>query len=1398
MPQFWQFIQGLRSDDILVELIQNDLDANASCTSITFASDRLICQGDGEPVSADGWARLSYLMGAGVEVERKRSRIGVKNHGLKACFLLGDEIILRSDGHRMVQALYKDGHDQYPSPNTLLEPVPDSDAAPVGCSIEVPYRQRQLQVTRGEDLTIGIPDASLLEDLFTDACESLPERLLGVVRPGIRNQYTVRLSHHTLGSVEIHWRAKRKRNLNTRSRRQLTLFSRECITTSDTPGVPSGATYERACIFRLPFPSGRRQEIPDFFSIDRRSFWAEIAWLTNKRGTPKPIQGVRRYPIGYGTSSEAGLSGVGVHFSGPYVSDSARHGTSHGHDLNAYIDNACKDALVDVMSSDLLHRHGGRTMELYMANPDDAEDEILADLVERTIDKRALPLAHRVSRKSRRTKRIPLGPRIRSDGTLRRVVLPMFNGRISPLLAEICPRNEDQIDRSVPAPILSCLANRMIKRMDTITFDEMDVVTFDENDVIARLQPELEAEYFPWNDDLDWQTTLGNPSVAKIYLDVLHDSVQRGELESEEETKENIFLPDEGSRARPLIEMFSAVNLPPNLGHQEYVPILHPELQGHRLFRKYAWKLKPYKLEDFLDRAKLETAPLVERESFWAWLRDNWRTVNSRKVLNRTAALPIWPSAAGDLWPLNDLCEPRNARVASIIDNAIVRPSRELLTVGFVRRTGRGHLLIRSTPSLQEFEEYLVTQIDRFPRGQELTVDEQMEFHKLEKDLAVLASTAPQLRQYLVDLGKDHSTALDMDGTLRNPCELARGTGSLKHLHLPNKHLIDRPNRALDRIDGWKPRTAPSTEQIVDAFREDGSRFEAHLPRLREYVKQSRREFIDPDGLHDVRCIPVEGELRTPNQIALRGQRDYWGDWKLQLPVADINAEAQRLYKSIGVAGGTPDATSSRMFFRWLASQNSETIDNHVAQVLRHIDHESGPKTWSVEFPDVPFILVECDGGSVRLVTKAEATGRRSKVVIPDFEELQIAIREHAAKRPVEMAIVDCDRVSDPISARLRQFGLRTLRDYAGTAAGAVGTGNTSLLPSKQQFLDILDSLRTGPEGRQLRKRLAKRDFDARDGTLKSNWRAHLPPIRDIRTADDVTAIYRLGRNRYKVPVDGQLDRESDTLWIKSDSDPQTVFFDVVAEHVFDLPKRYYGSILHQAFTLKMTARYSPRHSGRSHAQESADANDGPSQYEGYSDPVLTSARHTMAEPDPMKNIPDPGPIPQGSGVIKRVSKANQTNGRPQSADEDAQKADLKENQYAWHCQACLAEAEPKTLAPPSSYVEGSKNRRWIIEAHHCDHVVEGGARHAGNIIVLCRHHHGALGDAIGRTEITQALSHAANRRLTFDSDNGASSSVQGKIVVVRPAQRQAPVSLFFTRQHADYWLEKAREEDLI
>ena len=1384
-PQFWQFLSGLHADDLMVELIQNDLDANASRTSIAFTPDRLICQGDGEAVSEDGWRRLSFVMGAGAEVESKRFRIGVKNHGLKACFWLGDEIIVRSNGLRMVQTLYKDGHDREPSPGTLPKPVPDSVALHTGCSIEVPYREQELVVTKGEGLKIGVPDRSSLEQRFRNASESLPRRLLGVVRPDRHDQYTLCLSHHALGSVEIHWRAKRGRNIKGRSRKHYTVFGRECTTSSQTSCIPSTAIHEHACTFRTQIPPGRRPEIPDFFFRDSSSFWAEIAWSTDKNGRPKSIKGVRRYPIGYDATSDAALSGVGVNFSGPYKSDAERHGISSMSYLNDHIDDVCKDALVDIVSSYLVHRHSAKAMALYVANPDDSEDESLKDLVERSLRARVLPLADRVSRVSNRSKRIALGPRKTSAGTLRRVVLPMFTWnkeQISPLLSEICPSEEDQIDKNVPGPILSCLVGME------------DMMTFDENDVVKRLQPKLTTKWFPWKDESEWLTVLGNPSIAKAHLDVLWSTISRSGLQSELEVRDNTYLPDENSNVRPLKEMFSGVGLPPNLGQREYAPLLHPALQGHRVLKRSAWKPKLFRLDDYLERAQLQTASLSERMSFWTWLRKNWRTVKPRQTLVRIANLPVWPSANGDLMPLDRLCEPRSLRVSSVMKNALVRPSRELLRVGLASRTGRGLLTIRSTPSLEEFELFLAERLDRFPRERKLTAHERREYCRLEKDFAALASSAARLREYLVTLAGEYGVALDGNGNLRHPGELVRDDGTLRPLCLLHRHTIDRPNGILDKVDGWRPQSTPSSLQMVDTLREDGARLDAHVPRIREYLKQSSRESLEPIGLLDVPCIPVEGQRRSPNELALRRNRDYWGDWKVPVSVTDINPETQRLYTHVGVIGGTPSSTHSRQFFQWLASQDAAVVVRHADQVLRHINHKHGPSAWSDEFPQVPFIMVEDDRGRVRLVTKTDATKRRSRVVIPDFEELEEVIRQHSGRRPVEMAIVVRPRVGEPATTRLREFGLRTLSDYAGEPVEVLGTGSDK--PTRDfDFQHILDSLQSGLRGRQLQKRLAKLDLDA---PLRSNWREHLSRIQEMRTTDSVRAVYRLGRSRFSIQVVGELDKGSGTLWIRSDSDLQEAFFEVVSSLAFERPKKYYGSVLERAYRMDMRERDPLKDANAGPSQEDVRDEETTSQDGKDRGPSATSAVHPMPKSDPAINIPQPGPIPQGDEVMVRGVTAKLKHRRPTSATENAQISDLKEKQYAWHCQACLAGSEPKTLAPPSSYVEASENRRKIMEAQHCDHVSAGGARHAGNILLLCRYHHLDLGDAVTRTEITRALHQASPRKLVFNSERGASSPLQGKVVTIQPPQRRNPVVLFFTNGHATYWLTKATEEGLL
>jgi hypothetical protein len=203
-PEFWQFLSGLKFEDVITELVQNELDAEAQHTRICFGAESLTCEGNGKPIDDDGWARLSYMRGAGNLTPRKRFRIGVKNHGLKACFTLGDEISLLSAGLLARQTLYRDGSDSPPRPGAFERPVRDSSAPSSGCRIIVPFRTKRLVTLVGEPLEFAAPSRETIDALFVQACQEAPGKFIGAIRPGIRDAYSLELSHHTRGETHLH------------------------------------------------------------------------------------------------------------------------------------------------------------------------------------------------------------------------------------------------------------------------------------------------------------------------------------------------------------------------------------------------------------------------------------------------------------------------------------------------------------------------------------------------------------------------------------------------------------------------------------------------------------------------------------------------------------------------------------------------------------------------------------------------------------------------------------------------------------------------------------------------------------------------------------------------------------------------------------------------------------------------------------------------------------------------------------------------------------------------------------------------------------------------------------------------------------------------------------------
>lgn len=224
IPDFWNFLLGLDRNDLIAELVQNDLDQEATQTVIAFEHDRLISEGNGQPVDADGWQRLRSIRGAGDRVPAKRGKIGVKNHGLKTAFAVADEIRVLSDGMGITQTLYKHGLDKAPYPGASPNPRPDPTAPETGCRVEIIYRTRKLEPREGEAFVFDQIGAAYIEDLFRSACANTPEQFAGIVSPEVAPRYEIVLRHWQLGEARFSFSCHRPQKVT----KNLQVFRRQC------------------------------------------------------------------------------------------------------------------------------------------------------------------------------------------------------------------------------------------------------------------------------------------------------------------------------------------------------------------------------------------------------------------------------------------------------------------------------------------------------------------------------------------------------------------------------------------------------------------------------------------------------------------------------------------------------------------------------------------------------------------------------------------------------------------------------------------------------------------------------------------------------------------------------------------------------------------------------------------------------------------------------------------------------------------------------------------------------------------------------------------------------------------------------------------------------------------
>ena len=320
IPGFWNYLLDLDRDDLVAELIQNDLDQDATRTVISFEEDRLVSEGNGKPVEAEGWLRLRMIQGAGHSVPAKRGKIGVKNHGLKTAFTVGDELQVMSGGQSIIQTLYRDGRNKPPYPGASPEPRADQRAPPNGCRIIIWYRRLDIEPQQGEATVLGAISHEDIDTLFLSACASTPEQFAGIVSPEVARRYEIVLKHWELGEARFLFSCTQPRKITKR----IELFRRRCSVSGNLSDLPGGLV-EQAARRLVPLKGRLRQRIPDFFRRGR-NFYVEVSWSIERSGKPQPKTGRYRYPIGFPQDSHEARTGHSAHFNAPIVCDNKRHG----------------------------------------------------------------------------------------------------------------------------------------------------------------------------------------------------------------------------------------------------------------------------------------------------------------------------------------------------------------------------------------------------------------------------------------------------------------------------------------------------------------------------------------------------------------------------------------------------------------------------------------------------------------------------------------------------------------------------------------------------------------------------------------------------------------------------------------------------------------------------------------------------------------------------------------------------------------------------------------------------------------------------------------------------------------------------------------------------------------
>ncbi|MDA7981211.1 MAG: hypothetical protein MPJ82_01095, partial [Alphaproteobacteria bacterium] len=1160
-PAFWGFLNGLDSDDLLAELVQNDLDQGATRTVISFKENEMVCEGNGKPVDSEGWERLSFMRGAGDEAPAKQGGIGVKNHGLKTAFVIGDEIQILSDGKETRQTLYA-GKSGEPSPGAWPGPRENPQAPSEGCRIVILYRDKNLAPPEGEPITLGAVGEQKIEELFKRACSNAPGQFAGVVSPDRISRYEIVLRHWRLGEARFVFFSRRSTPVS--GRKPMQIFIRGCKVEGTASSLPDGL-LERVVRRLHPLEGQLEKRLANYFSR-RDKFFVEVSWSIDKRYRAKAGIGRFRYPIGYIRDSEETCTGHGASFNAPFVSDTERRGLARTDPTNQALRDLCEDLLVDALEHLVTQRkkgaskEGARALDPLAPGPIGSEEyksKAIRPLLAKLARRKAIPtLAWRDAVEIL----LRSGGRKISADSIRNAdrqksreprkynfVLPVATWeptKVDAFLSVLCPRSEMQVDPRIDRGIVRLLAERDSDESYTEGFYE-NFVTFDENDALLRVKGE-DVPYF--HACKSREKEFAHPLIARSCLDMIRDATDNGNcpVEGHDELRAALLLPDTHGQAAPFPDLCSGASLPYDLPGLDMPPVLHLDLASHRLLRRDGWRLEKFTMAKFLGSGQLQEADEQTRRKFWRWLRKNEQSIGPR---DRPAlrGIAVWPDTGGVPRKFSDLCSPKNKRIAAILAESIRQPHAQVRGSKLSFSEKKRETLIRHNPNGEEIGAWLERRTAPFTPGEMADESIVTAMERLESDLTAL------LRDSEISLtikkAEFSLPAIAQDGSVRLRKELVAPGKDNERLALSGRFLLENNPRVVALSKVFPSLSGPAPGILLSTLKESPENSTAWKARLRKFVALTEPFDEFRARIYIMPVVPIRGQSpRAPRDLAFRHPKtDYWGDWKIPISTKYLSQDDKERYLKIGVTPSSPTSeTKSRKFFEWLSGKDAAALDRHIPCVLRHILHENGPVRWGRNFPDTPFIPVENFKG-MRLVSLSAATARNSKIYLGDVEKIS---DEVSAKDPDVLLVIDSIKsVPKPVTQKLRDLGLKSLREAIGEPVRVNGIGDPQEAPDS--FREKLEFLCSPDFRRTLPKRFNRLDVEW--DHVRSDWHENLRRIKSVMIADRVEAEFRFNRREYFDRLDAGLDPESNTFWMDREQgvDEDSLYEAVAKQLVF-------------------------------------------------------------------------------------------------------------------------------------------------------------------------------------------------------------------------------------------------------